>query len=58
MIELGSKARVLVNWNVSMYDYSKDKEKEFAGVLKEYNNGKITIVTQNEEQNEFLKTDV
>ena len=37
MIELGSKARVLVNWNVSMYDYSKDKEKEIISkISKKY----------------------
>ena len=37
MIELGSKARVLVNWNVSMYDYSKDKEKEIVSkISKKY----------------------
>ena len=37
MIELGSKARVLVNWNVSMYDYSKDKEKEITSkISKKY----------------------
>ena len=37
---------------------SKDKEKEFSGVLKEYNNGKITIVTDSGEEKEFLKTDI
>ena len=37
MIELGSKARVLVNWNVSMYDYSKDKEKDIISkISKKY----------------------
>ena len=37
MIELGSKARMLVNWNVSMYDYSKDKEKEIISkISKKY----------------------
>ena len=37
MIELGSKARVPVNWNVSMYDYSKDKEKEIISkISKKY----------------------
>ena len=37
MMELGSKARVLVNWNVSMYDYSKDKEKEIISkISKKY----------------------
>ena len=37
MIELGSKARVLVSWNVSMYDYSKDKEKEIISkISKKY----------------------
>ena len=37
MIELGSKARLLVNWNVSMYDYSKDKEKEIISkISKKY----------------------
>ena len=37
MIELGSKSRVLVNWNVSMYDYSKDKEKEIISkISKKY----------------------
>ena len=37
MIKLGSKARVLVNWNVSMYDYSKDKEKEITSkISKKY----------------------
>ena len=37
MIELGSKARVLVNWNVSMYYYSKDKEKDIISkISKKY----------------------
>lgn len=37
MIEIGSKAKVLVNWNVSMYDYSKDKEKDIISrISKKY----------------------
>lgn len=36
---------------------SQDKEKEFVGVLKAYNDGKVTVITENNEEKEFLKTD-